>query len=197
MGGPPWGPDQPRDTGMRAQTSALQGLPCVSGLPVSPLAQFLHVQMTQSCCFAHDTCEYVCAQTRITPKLSRSVWVPLAHSPCPARVKVLPVGILGDPATSPGSCSRERGLVTHQALLPSAGEPALPLFRAERQEIAYSSASSAAPRASLPFPKLRSRTSRLRTRRPGSPGARARGDAGPAALPSQIGPQDGGPLSGD
>lgn len=39
------------------------------------------------------------------------------------------MGILGDPAKSPGSCSPKKGLVTHQALRPAAGEPILPIFQ--------------------------------------------------------------------
>ena len=68
------------------------------------------------------------AQTRITPKLSRLVWVLLVHSPLPSPGEGSSVGILGDPAKSPGSCSPKKGLVTHQALRPAAGEPVLPIF---------------------------------------------------------------------
>lgn len=69
------------------------------------------------------------AQTRITPKLSRLVWVLLVHSPLPSPGEGSSVGILGDPAKSPGSCSPKKGLVTHQALRPAAGEPILPIFQ--------------------------------------------------------------------
>lgn len=67
------------------------------------------------------------AQSRITPKLSWLMWVLLVHSPLPIPGEGSSVGVLGDPAKSPGSCSPTKGLVTHQALRPVAGEPILPV----------------------------------------------------------------------
>lgn len=130
-------------------------------------------------------------QSRHAP--AGSFWPTL---PCPARLKVLSVGILGDPATSPGSCCRKRGLVTHQALLPAAGEPALPLFRPEQQGIVSTLGSSAAPHVSFLFPKLHSRTSRLRTWRPASPGVRAVETLGPRPCRVRSGSKREDPCQG-
>lgn len=151
----------------------------MSGLRLPP-GQCAHVKRrTAALHTIHvNVCLYV--QTRITPRLPWLVRVLLAHPPLHSPGEGPPVGVLGDPAKPPGSCSQKKGLVTHQALLPVAGEPSLPFLQTRAAWSRVKLGVFSSLHVSFLFPELHSRTFHLQTRQPASPEARVRGDPGPA-----------------